>query len=160
MAADMNLTPPSFTVLEHVYDPILGYAKMDNDMAGYGLWPTNSRLTEKTLKVMVMGGSTSTWPLTTWSKLLCEKIKSRGRDCVIFNGAVEGYFSGQELLKVIRDAPAIKPDIVISLSGINDLGHLHNIHNLPMLHKYQAYVADVVTAGNSNSTHREPGVKF
>ena len=59
MAADMNLTPPSFTVLEHVYDPILGYAKMDNDMAGYGLWPTNSRLTEKTLKVMVMGGSTT-----------------------------------------------------------------------------------------------------
>ncbi len=57
-------------------------------------------------------------------------------EATIYNGAVAGYYSSSELLKLIRDIHFIKPDIVISLSGVNELdGHGHKGYQL--LSRYQ-----------------------
>ena len=47
-------------------------------------------------------------------------LDQKGIKAKIYIAAVGGYNSGQELLKLIRDYPSIKPDIHISYSGAND----------------------------------------
>ena len=131
-----------------VYDPLLGFAKQTNDIPGYDIWPTDANFSGPNLKIMISGGSTSTWPLGVWSKLLGKKLTGTGYATIIFNGGVEGYSSSQELIKSMRDMPAIKPDYLISLSGINDLGKLHCLPNHPFVHRYQSHVSDYIVDAN------------
>lgn len=75
-------------------------------------------------KIMVVGGSTSAnclYQYRSWPEELYEILKKENRSVTIYNGAVEGYKSIQELAKVMRDVRMIKPDMVISFSGINDV---------------------------------------
>ncbi len=142
-----------------VYDPLLGFSK-ETDIPGYDLWPDNAKLNDSVLKIMVLGGSTSTWPLGCWSKELGQKIVSMDTNVIIFNGGNEGYTSSHELLKLIRDIPAIKPDIIISLSGINDLGKLHCVHEHPLIHRYQAYIADFLVDNNDAFSQWNTGLPY
>jgi len=123
------------------FDPILGYSKTDNDIPGYDIFPPSARMNEANIKILVTGGSTSTWPIGNWSRVFGELLINLGQKAIIFNGAAQGYTSGQELLKVIRDAPGLKPTHIISLSGVNDLAFMQNIPSHPLLNKYQNYVS-------------------
>ena len=143
-----------------VYDPLLGFTKDTNDIPGYDLWPDNASLNKVDLKVMIIGGSTSTWPLGCWSKNLGRKIVENGINPIIFNGGIEGYTSGQELLKLIRDLPALKPDIIISLSGINDLGKIHCLHENPLIHRHQSYIAEFLTSNNDAYSRWSAGLTY
>lgn len=58
------------------------------------------------------------------------------REVAVFNGAGIGSFSSQEVIRILRDAPGIGPDLVLSLSGICDLGYILNAKNLPFRHRY------------------------
>lgn len=73
-------------------------------------------------KIAVLGGSTSTsgyfW-IKSWPEFLYEKYY--GKDITIFNGAVEGYTSAQELIKLMRDIVCLKPDLLIVYDGYNDV---------------------------------------
>lgn len=93
---------------------------------------------DSALRIVALGGST-TDPLTegNWPEQLEEILKANGVEAQVYNGGVAGYSSNQELLKLIRDVLPLKPDIVISLSGINDLGGLHSVKGHPMVHPYQ-----------------------
>lgn len=97
------------------FDPQLGYSRID-DIPGYTIYEGNAN----SKKVMILGGSTSDHTfdgINSWPYLLYEKFKKR---VTVYNGGIVGYNSSQELLKLCRDISIIRPDIVISYSGIND----------------------------------------
>ncbi|MBQ9047805.1 MAG: hypothetical protein IJ120_07880 [Solobacterium sp.] len=74
-------------------------------------------------RIMVLGGSTSSevyYP-ENWVSKLFRKISSEGKHVRIYNGAVEGNAVYHEFNRLIRDIHALKPDIVISMSGYNDM---------------------------------------
>ena len=75
------------------------------------------------LKIMILGGSTSTdgfynsvgWPYFFWEKL------QRQKKVTVYNGAMMGHDVVQELLKLLRDIAYIRPDVVISMGGLNNV---------------------------------------
>ena len=66
-----------------------------------------------------------------------KKIQSHGFEVVIFNGGIISYGVAQEFLKLSRDVLALKPDIVLSLSGVNDVNLRTSYPEHPMIHIYQ-----------------------
>lgn len=75
------------------------------------------------LKIMILGGSTSTekaYTTESWVSKMYNKY-FRNKNVIIYNGANCGFDVAQELLVLLRDGPVIKPNIVISLSGVNNL---------------------------------------
>lgn len=76
----------------------------------------------KPIKIFITGGSTSDIALhkENWPNKLHEFFLKKKISAVIYVGAIGGYSSGQELLKLIRDGIALQPDIHISYSGAND----------------------------------------
>lgn len=82
---------------------------------------THGSPSESKKRIVVLGGSTSDAGLfgnaiASWPEYLARKRD----DVVIYNGGVGGFISAEECLKMIRDVVHIKPDLVISYSGIND----------------------------------------
>lgn len=93
---------------------------------------------EDVLRIIALGGSTTDpVPGYDWPRSLFELLEAKGVRVQVFNGGVSGYSSNQELLKLIRDVMPLDPDLVVSLSGINDLGFLHSVKGHPMVHPYQ-----------------------
>lgn len=68
--------------------------------------------------------------------LLTKKCEKEGMDCLIINGGMTGYYSGQELLKLLRDGIYFEPDLVISFSGYNDAGNLGCDLKYPLVSSY------------------------
>ena len=88
--------------------------------------------------VVALGGSTTDpWDLDNWPKQFQEYLETKGINTVVYNGGVSGYSSSQELLKILRDLPAINPDLVISLNGINDIDFKHVVKGHPFVHSFQ-----------------------
>lgn len=140
-------------------DPHLGYAHdpaVDDSLGdapgtpGFAVYGDPSD--PQALRIVALGGST-TDPLDpgNWPRALQRILAARGIPSVVFNGGVSGYSSNQELLKLIRDALPLRPDMVLSLSGINDLGFLHSIDAHPMVHPYQTAVLGKVGARKSSA---------
>ena len=123
------------------YDPLLGHAKHNNAIPGFDVWPENMSMLDAKLKVMVLGGSTSTWPGCRWSQDLGGILTEKGWAVMVFNGGMAGYSSSQELTKLLRDAPALRPDIIVVLSGVNDVGFIHVLPQTPLVHRYQLTVS-------------------
>lgn len=102
-------------------DCLLGYSPYaDERFPGYVVYGDAKK---DDLKIMVLGGSTSTdgfyhsigWPYFFWKKFQAQ------RDITVYNGAMMGHDVVQELLKLIRDIAYIRPDIVISMGGLNNV---------------------------------------
>lgn len=77
-------------------------------------------------RIVILGGSTSDvglyeYFIKSWPEFLYEKME----DVVLFCGGMAQYNSKQELLKLLRDGEQLRPDLVISYSGLNDLGQPH-----------------------------------
>jgi len=123
-------------------DPILGYSR-SGDLPGFKILPGKS---ERAPKIMVLGGSTTDHSFggyKSWPELLHERCADRGVDIAVYNGAVAGYFSAQEMLKFIRDGLSLHPRVVVTFNGVNDAlqqvlpGH-------PMYHPYSKKSLDVM----------------
>lgn len=79
----------------------------------------------QSFKIMILGGSTSdsaNYQYSSWPEELYYILRKQGKKAVIYSGGKAGFYSMQELSKVLRDAREIKPDIIISFSGVNDAG--------------------------------------
>lgn len=85
---------------------------------------------ENEIVIAVVGGST-TDPLfgeiNSWSFYLQEMINNTGLAARVVNIAECGYRSSQELLVLLRDGLAVKPDVLISYSGFNDVSPADDI---------------------------------
>jgi len=75
------------------------------------------------VKIMVLGGSTSTCGLyrtVSWVEFLYEKLSRSGYVPIIYNGAVCSHGIVDEFLHMVRDIEPLRPDYVISFSGVNN----------------------------------------
>lgn len=118
----------SYTLYDHDYTDSQYRTKLLS--LGYkvfGNWPYLSNNHDSSpfsseLRIVVLGGSTtsaifdSTWP----SHLFSEINKRHAQSLTIFNGGCGSFNSHCELAKLSRDIATLKPNIVISLSGVND----------------------------------------
>lgn len=100
-----------------IFDPLLGYARMD-DIEGFKIH--GNPKAEK--RIVILGNSVSDYSssnIKAWPEFFYE-IYGKNKDIAVYNGAISGYFSSQELFKLLRDGIKIDPDIVITLTGINE----------------------------------------
>lgn len=146
-------------------DPHLGYSWLSNEITidkkdrdylsfidGFTCYSGSSK-TGNLLKIVCLGGSTTDGSIKpySWPESLFLKLRSQGRSVKVYNGGISGYSSSQELLKLIRDVFTLEPDIVISLTGVNDFGYLHSLKKHPMVNHYQADLMNYVYhQSNSN----------
>jgi lysophospholipase L1-like esterase len=81
------------------------------------------------LNVLLLGGSTAeSFPVEILEKSLS---KSLNQDVKVFNGAMGGYISSQEMVILTKYGYKLKPDLVINLNGANDLIHSIRTNNSP-----------------------------
>lgn len=74
-------------------------------------------------KIVLLGNSATDplfYPQKSWPEMLWENCKKYQIDITIYNGAVTDYNSTNEVIKLFRDVLLLKPDIVVSYSGIID----------------------------------------
>jgi len=75
------------------------------------------------MKIMVLGGSTSTssiYRAVSWVECLYQKMLEAGYHPVIYNGAMCSHGVVDEYIKMVRDIEPLKPNFVISFSGVNN----------------------------------------
>ena len=163
---------PQIDELNHrlfkVLDPVLGYAadpffvpNGDDAKSGYfspkertanakdGFVILDGVTSEPPIKIVILGESTTdpylfggNWPWALHEILLKKNISHK-----IFNGAVSGYTSTQQLVKIIRDVLHMeKPDIVIAYNGLADTPEIDDtVPNHVGVHVYQKYLADTLS---------------
>lgn len=126
-----------YTKLLDAIDSLLTLNRVEEDIVGFRKY-TNAA--EEGYKIVILGNSTadpSTGNLKSWSEMLFEKFDAANIKVTIYNGAITGYSSTQEYLKLNRDVLTLKPDLVISFSGYNDVRGNSTVDNFPYLHKYE-----------------------
>jgi lysophospholipase L1-like esterase len=131
-----------------LFDPFCGYDYANADLpdrddeqkkAGFSVYktPGSSPSIANQIRIVTLGNSTTTPHFAEcWPKQLLRIFKAEGLNVKIYNGGVSGYTSAQELLKLVRDVLPLKPDIVISYSGIRDIGFFHSIPGHPFINKF------------------------
>jgi lysophospholipase L1-like esterase len=134
-------------IMHNYLDPHLGYSHNNEKMRlknpyytldGFAVYTNKKSKDEKAIKIIVLGGSTTDPKFKyCWPKQLYDIFEEKGIKCEILNGGVAGYSSNQELLKVIRDCLPLKPGIIISMNGINDIATSHSLKGHPMVEPYQ-----------------------
>ena len=134
-------------------DPHLGYARWLSDddknrlkennfewVDGFVIYKKNKDRWTRPI-ILTLGGSTTDGVRHghSWPEELSKLMTAEGLSGTVVNGGTGGYSSNQELLKLIRDGLEFKPNIVISYSGLNDLGKFNELP-YPMVHPYQRYL--------------------
>jgi lysophospholipase L1-like esterase len=75
--------------------------------------------------------STGDWEAAgSWPEELSRIMENKKISGTVFCGGTPAYKTSQDLLKLVRDVLEIKPDIVISYGGANDLGLRTNGYHL------------------------------
>ncbi len=128
-------------------DPHLGYA-LEPAFQVFG-----DGEAEGALRIVALGGST-TDPFNQghWSGILSKLLASEGIPARIYNGGVGSYSTNQEVIKLIRDALALNPHVVVSVDGVNDLGLVKSISpSTPMVNQPQREIMEYVAGSSSQS---------
>ena len=74
-------------------------------------------------KIMILGNSTSQYglfPFKSWPEILYERLVEE-HNVIIFNASTSADDVVNEYLRLVRDFHSIKPDIVISFSGLTNI---------------------------------------
>lgn len=123
--------------IKYVLDPNLGY----NFIGNKGLIGFDEYGEDEDYKIVIMGGSTTDtnlYPFQSWPEILCGKLRDLDLKVKIYVGAVTGYKSSQECVKILRDAIYLNPDMIISYTGVNDVGEdMDNPEYDAFIHDYQ-----------------------
>ena len=101
-------------------DPLLGYSREDT-ISGFYLHGEDK---ENVLRIVTLGGATTDFSyshIKSWPQFLHEMLLLKGIENAVYNGGMNGYTSCEEREKMRRDVLALKPDIVLSLSGECDI---------------------------------------
>ncbi len=117
-------------------DSLLGFSRLNDDIPGFQILGKNI---ENIYRIVVLGNSTSdptTAMIPSWCQLVYQKLLDKGYHICLYNGATTGYCSTQEFLKLNRDVLPLKPDLVISFGGYNDIEGTSSVEQFPFLHKY------------------------
>ena len=115
----------------NLIDPFLGFSRSDS-IPGFHI--TGNPNANK--KMAILGSSTSDWSTSgirgwvDYFEGICDNKYE------IYNGAISGYFSGQEMLKFIRDVVPLTVDTLIVLSGLNDSMETSKNPQYPLVSAY------------------------
>lgn len=105
-------------------------------------------------RIVILGGSTTTseaYRVVCWPEILYKKLTRMGYDIIIYNGAVDGYTASDELHKLIRDVRCLRPDLVISFSGVNNrFKTQHPYVSAYLIQVFEEIYADSFCKGLSN----------
>lgn len=111
-------------------DPLIGWKVPDQKLEEHGYLVKNNMILlksrsdscDKIYHILITGGSTSDiyYENRNWPVYLQKLLQLKGYCADIYIGALAGYNSGQEVLKLIKDGLSIIPDIHISYSGANE----------------------------------------
>lgn len=125
-------------------DPLLGSVRTkDSALPGYTVFQSSEAA--NALRILVLGGSTSDptlMNLKSWSEYLFDSLQDMGVQNVIFNGAVGGFTSSQEMKKLMRDITVLRPQLIISLSGVNDAAGIYSEPNHPLYQREDRAAAE------------------
>ena len=138
-----NAIDPHLGYAHNIHDLISMYNGQDvNVLPGFIVYKSLGKGSD-TLDIVTLGGSTADVTINEFSspKSLFQLLKVK-KNVMMYNGGVAGFSSSQELIKLIRDVIPLKPDIIISLNGINDMGFVHAIDDHPMVLPYQKRLID------------------
>ena len=108
--------------LSYEYDDRTGQSIDYSVLGGLPGWYVYGNRKNHDVSLMVLGGSTSSdiFHAESWVSFLYERLKREGMNPVIYNGAHEGNCAADELERLSRSVDWLRPDIVISFSGLND----------------------------------------
>lgn len=126
-----------YTELLNSIDSLLTLNRVGNGLPGFKIFSNNRK---EAYKIVVLGNSTSdatTGNIKSWSEFLYERLVSDNYPVKLYCGAITGYSSTQEYLKLNRDVVGLMPNLVISFSGYNDIKGNSTEENYPYVHKYQ-----------------------
>lgn len=131
----------------NMVDPLLTYNREEERWAGIVPFGEED---DQSYKVLVLGNSTSESSLggmKCWSYYLWKKLSiEMKQNVVVYNGGLSGFNSAQEFLKLSRDGLELKPDMVVSLSGCNDVeGFGTTVKGKLFLNSYQKRMWDNIT---------------
>ena len=105
------------------YDYLLGNTyKLEGQYLGFTRYLTGN--SDERIRIVTLGGSTTDaqlYPFKCWSEILKELLEQDHIAAEILCGGMADYNSCSEMIKLLRDVIKIKPDIVLSYSGINDM---------------------------------------
>lgn len=107
--------------LPFLRDPLAGISICyPKGKAGWNLYGKEE---EGRIRILVLGGSTSSeeYHVKVWPKRLQDTLNDMGIQTTVYNGAHPGDDIVDELLRILRDGAQIRPHIVISMSGVNNL---------------------------------------
>lgn len=110
------------------YDSLVGYSKLyiqekpGTKLYGKPGWKIYGKEEERRIRILVLGGSTSAevWHPENWISKLYYQLKRENIKSVIYNGAYECNDIVDEILRLLRDGYILRPQIVISMSGVNN----------------------------------------
>lgn len=102
-------------------DPLVGGSILYPD--GKLGWKRYGAEKQARIKIMIVGGSTSSevYMPENWISKLYYKLCADNIEVTIYNGAHTGNDIVIELLRILRDGYTLQPQIVISMSGVNNL---------------------------------------
>ena len=104
------------------FDVTLSYNRIIKQFEGFELFGDIDN--PYAVRIVALGGSTTESTLffvKGWVQFLAEYLCRDNISAIVYGGGTSGYTSSQELLKFIRDVIPLKPDIVLSYGGGNDL---------------------------------------
>lgn len=121
-------------------DPLLTYTRREDKYPGIVQFGNCNGVND--FVIFILGNSTSehliggikSWCYYLWKQLSEDVTKNY----IVYDGGISGYISGQEFLKLARDGLSLKPDIVISLSGVCDVADFgSSVSGSSFLNTYQ-----------------------
>lgn len=130
--------------LADVYDVTLGYTwycGKDKEKPGFVVF-RNDKHVDNVFRIVTLGGSTSDPTMAnikSWSEILFDKMNHLNVGIEVWAGGLGGYVVTQEFNKFVRDVILLKPNLVLSYSGINDAVNVFYYEpEHPFVLKYQA----------------------
>lgn len=102
-------------------DPVLGHNKKWHDSFSV-MHAITKKSKGKPFRLGIVGASTSDMylnPEISWPLQLLDIADEEGFPMEIYDGATPSYVVSQELIKLVRDISPLRPDLVISYSGVN-----------------------------------------
>lgn len=129
-----------------VLDPNLGYTYMcsNEKNTGFKKYEFLGGINKEPIVIMILGGSTSTSDYGVierpWCECLSEVLAINNISHILYSGGIYGYTASQELIKLVRDGIWIKPNLVISYSGVNNM--IYSSEDTPFVNNYQRTIFD------------------
>ena len=116
----------------YLKDEGIGYSLDYTERGGIPGWMIYGDPDTAEKRIMILGGSTSaeTFYGEGWVSKFYRKLRTEGINAAVYNGAHVSNTALNERDRLVRGIEVLKPDIVISMSGVNNKEKSSNIFDM------------------------------